>query len=309
MTRIRKLILPSLPALLVGAVLASPAGAQDRGRGDYRSWIDTTFAFASGGLVDASQVAGDVEVTTWERSEVRVEAWAQHGTVQSQFSRDRVVLRVEGERDGNRNRRIGESGYRITVPRGTRVKVASVSGDVAVSGTGAEVEASSVSGDVSVADAGGITTVKSVSGDVEVSRVSGDLVAQSVSGDVEAESVQGDVRASTVSGDLMLRGLRSRAVSAKSTSGDLDFQGPLDAGGRYEFRSHSGNVTVRVPDGTGAEVSFSSFSGGLESDFPVTIGGAERRRGGRDMDFRLGGGGARLALETFSGDARLLRTR
>ncbi len=294
-------------ALVLAALAASTADAQRRDRGDYRSWIDTTYAFDRGGVVDADQVAGDVVVTTWDRPEVRVRAWAQHGLVRSRLTRDRVELRVEGEPEGGRNRRIGDSGFEITVPRGTRVKLASVSGDVRVEGTGGEVEASAVSGDLTVRDVGGMASVHSVSGDVTVSRVAGDLVVRSVSGDIDVREVTGDVRASTVSGEMELQSLRSRMVSAKSTSGDIDFSGALDSGGRYEFKSHSGDITVRVPSGAAADVSFSTFSGSFDSDFPVTIGGSDRRgRGsGRSMEFTLGGGGPRLTVQTFSGDASL----
>lgn len=305
--RLKLLAVPA--ALLAATLVAAPAEAQRRGPGDYRSWIDTTYAFSRGGVVDADQVAGDVIVTTWDRPEVRVRAWAQYGQVRSRLSSDRVELGVEGERNGGRNGRIGDSGFEITVPRGTRVKLASVSGDVRVEGTDAEVETSVVSGDLTVRGVSGMASVNSVSGDVTVSQVNGDLVVRSVSGDIDVRDVTGDVRASTVSGEIGLDGLRSRTVTAKSTSGDIDFAGALDRSGRYEFRSHSGTITVRVPSDAGADVSFSTFSGSFESDFPVTIGGAERRRSGRDMEFTLGGGGARLMVQTFSGDVNLERRR
>jgi hypothetical protein len=311
-----RILLRTLPlAAVTLAIAAAPAAAQrDRERGreradasGYASRIDTTFAFARGGLVDAEQVAGDVIVTTWNRDEVRVRAYAQYGTLRSRFSRDRVWLRVEGEPEGRRNRRIGESHYEITVPAGTRVKLASVSGAVQVSGTRAEVEASSVSGDVSVSDTEGLTSVNSVSGDVTASRVAGDLALSSVSGDIEARDVSGDVRSTTVSGEITLRDLRSRSVSAKSTSGSLEYAGDFTRGGRYEFHSHSGDVTLHVPADAGLDVSMSTFSGSIDTDFAVTLGGGERRRAGRDMEFALNGGGARVSIETFSGDASLVR--
>lgn len=314
MSRVRLHILPL--GVVALALAASPAAAQRGDQSGYASRIDTTFAFSRGGVVDAEQVAGDVIVTTWERSEVRVRAYAQHGRVRTQFSRDRVWLRVDGDDsdgDGQRSRRgrsgrIGDSRYEITVPAGTRVKLGSVSGNVRVEGTRAEVEASSVSGNVGVTDAVGLTSVTSVSGDVSVSRVNGDLALTSVSGDVLARAIEGDIRASSVSGDIELRDVRSRSVVAKTTSGDIDFAGGVTRGGRYEFHAHSGDVTLTVPADVGAEVSMSTFSGSLESDFPVTLGGTgTRRRTSRDMSFTLNDGGARVTIETFSGDVRIER--
>lgn len=305
----RSVAYAALAAIALAALPASSAEAQRRDRDRYGSWIDTTFAFARGGLVDAGHVNGDITITTWDRPEVRVRAWAEEGRIIPSFSRSTVRLRIEGERRG-RETRIGDSAYEITVPVGTRVKAGSVSGDVRVEGTRAEVEASSVSGDMTVDDTEGLTSVTTVSGDVVATRVAGDLTVRSVSGELTVRGVRGDVRASTVSGEVELQEMTSRAVTAKSTSGDVRYVGALERGGRYEFNSHSGTITLRLPDDASADVSLATFSGSLDSDFPVTLGGGARtasRRSGRDLDFVLGDGGARLSVQTFSGDVRLER--
>jgi hypothetical protein len=50
-------------------------------------------------------------------------------------------------------------------------------------------------------------------------------------------------------------------------------------------------------------VSVSTFQGDFESAFPVTL--TEHR--GKRFDFTLGGGSARLDLESFGGTIRLVR--
>ncbi len=297
--------------IAVAAIVAvgSDAGAQ-RSRQDndgMRSVIDTTYRFAKGGLVDVEQTSGDIEVTVWNRQEVRVRAWVEHGRVVSQFSNSHVRLRVEGERNWRGNRAVGDSRYEIMVPVGTRVRAASVSGDVSVTNSGAEVDVSSVAGDVEVTGAVGLTSATSVSGDVRVQNVRGDLSVRSVSGDVTVREAEGDVQANTVSGELSLTGLRSRNVTGKTTSGDIDFSGTLNRDGRYQFNSHSGEVRLTLPDDAGAEFSIRTFSGELDSAFPVTLGG-RNRTSSRSMEFTLGNGGARITAETFSGDVTLRRT-
>ncbi|HEU4628378.1 MAG TPA: DUF4097 family beta strand repeat-containing protein [Gemmatimonadaceae bacterium] len=301
-------LLPLLALALLGAAIPSTASAQRGDRDSYASWIDTTVAFARGGSVDLSHVSGDIVVTTWDRDEVRVRAYAEHGRITPSFSRARISLRIAAGPDerGRGNRRIGDSRYELTIPADARVKAATVSGDVRVTGARGEVEVGTVSGDIEVGDVGGLTTLTTVSGDVQVARVDGDLALSTVSGDASARDVRGDVRAKTVSGELELRGIRARSVSAGSTSGDVVFEGDFAAGGRYEFTSHSGDIHLLLPDDASAEFSVQTFSGGLETAFPVTLGGGARRGARpRTLDFTLGKGGARVQVQTFSGDAVL----
>lgn len=297
-----------LIATLAIAAIGADAGAQRSRQGNdrMRSVIDTTYRFAKGGLLDVEQISGDIEVTAWNRQDVRIRAWIENGRVISELSNSRVRLRVEGERNWRGSREVGDSRYEIMVPVGTRVRAGSVSGDVSVTNSGGEVDVSSVSGDVEVTDAVGLTSVTSVSGDVRVSRVRGDLSVRSVSGDVTVREVVGDVRANTVSGELSLTGLSSRNVTAKTTSGDIDFAGAINGDGRYQFNSHSGEVRLTLPDDVGAEFSLRTFSGELSSAFPVTLGG-RNRTSSRSMEFTLGNGGARITAETFSGEVTLRR--
>lgn len=296
-----------LLALLSMAASPSTADAQQwRVPRGANSSVDTTYRFQPGGLVDAEQVSGDITITAWDRPEVRVRAWAEKGRVVTELSANRVRLRVEGVRNRRGNQEIGESNVEIMVPAGTRVRAASVSGDVEVRGTRSEVEASTVSGDLDVSDAIGLTSASTVSGDLEVTGIRGDVTVKTVSGDLTLRDVEGDVRASSVSGELSLRGLNSRTVNAKSTSGSLEFAGDIRPDGRYEFTSHSGDVTVILPASASATVSTRTFSGELESDFPITLEG-RNRRSTRSMEFSLGGGGARISIETFSGEMEILR--
>jgi DUF4097 and DUF4098 domain-containing protein YvlB len=301
----------SLPLLAVTLLCAAPqaAHAQRGDRGSYRSWIDTTVAFDRGGSLDLSQVSGDIVVSTWDRDEVRVRAYAQYGRIDATFGRSRIALRISGQSDDrDRGNRIGDSQYELTVPVGARVKAATVSGDARVMGARGEVEIGTVSGDIEVGDTGGLTTLTTVSGDMHVERVGGDLAISTVSGDARVRDVRGDVRAKTVSGELDLRGITARSISAGSTSGDVVYEGDFAAGGRYEFTSHSGDVRLVLPEGASAEFSVQTFSGSLETDFPVTLGGGARRGARpRTLDFTLGKGGARVQVQTFSGDAVLER--
>jgi DUF4097 and DUF4098 domain-containing protein YvlB len=128
--------------------------------------------------------------------------------------------------------------------------------------------------------------------------------AHSVSGDVAVTGAHGIVTANTVSGDVVLRELHASSVEARSVSGDVsvgvaEFTGTGD----LDFHSVSGDVTLDVPKDFAADLSLSTVSGEINSDFPITIGNGRMSR--RRLEARIGAGGRRLEVATVSGDLKL----
>ena len=129
--------------------------------------------------------------------------------------------------------------------------------------------------------------------------------ASSVSGDVSIDGAHGDVSASTVSGDLRLDHLHATSVHGNSVSGTIDVRvDELTGRGDFSFHSVSGDVLLEVPKGFGADLSMSTVSGDINSDFPITLGGSSRWSR-RRVEARIGEGGRRLDVSTVSGDLRL----
>ena len=266
--------------------------------------IDTTVAFNRGGVVDLSLISGEIRVVGWSRSEVKVRARSESGRLRFEASPSRVALDVE-HRGGRGNHDDLDATYELSVPAGTRVLMRGVSGDLSARGVKGEVEARSVSGEVEVEDAGRVT-LESVSGDVRAARVNGDARAHSVSGEVSVTDVAGDLDAESVSGDITLRDAKARVVRAETVSGDVTYDGTVDPAGRYDFNSHSGTLRLVLPSNTNATLSVQTFSGEIDSAFPLTVRpatGEERgRRRDRRMEFTLGSGGPRITAESFSGE-------
>jgi hypothetical protein len=129
------------------------------------------------------------------------------------------------------------------------------------------------------------------------------LSANSVSGDVDVSGAGDEVHAASVSGNVKLQGLRSPAISAVSVSGDVDARvDALTGAGDLRFTSVSGNVTLELPRSLDADVTLSTVSGELDTDFQMVVQGPYRRRG---LQARIGRGGRELKLTTVSGDVRL----
>ena len=273
---------------------------------DARSTLDTTITFSTNGTIDLTNISGDIIVTGWDRREARIKAVSERGRLEYELSSSRITMDVQSARSNRGEGYRGETRYELSVPRGVRVIAHSTSGDVIVRGTGGDVEANSTSGDDTVDDASGRIEISSVSGDVQAGRLKGNVEANSVSGSVEVSDVEGGVHVGTTSGDISLVGVRSRDIEASTTSGDIEFEGVVEGDGRYEFHSHSGDITLTIPAASNAKFAVETFNGEMDSAFPLTLQPTDRtNRRPRRFQFNVGSGGARIIAETFSGDLEI----
>src|ERR1700674_4369058 len=266
--------------------------------------IDTTVRLDRGGAVDLSLVSGKMRVTGWDRSDVKVSASIESGRLGFEANSSRVSLSVEDTdnegRRGHRHNNVGDAQYVVSVPRGSRLILEAVSGDIMAKGSQGEIEATSVSGDVDVSDGGRAVSAEAVSGTGPRGQVNGNLRTETVSGDLRAENVSGNVQASSVSGNILLVGIQSKDVRTETVSGDITYTGTIEPSGRYNFEAHSGTIRLNIPRGSGARFSVETFSGDVSTDVPVTIPPGTRRSEGR-TEFTIGDGRARVTANTFSG--------
>ena len=287
-------------ALPIAAKAQDEQGVQIRGL----TKIDTTVRLDRGGAVDLSLISGKIRVTGWDRPDVKISASIESGLLRFNANSSRVSLSVddsdEGGRRGRRHNNVGDARYDVSVPRGTRLILEAVSGDVTSKGSQGEIEATSVSGDVDLTDGVRTVSAESVSGSVHAAQVNGNLRTETVSGELRAENVTGDVEASSVSGNIRLVGIQSKDVRTETVSGDIVYSGTIEPSGKYGFESHSGTLRLNIPRGAGAQFSVETFSGDLQSDFPVTIHKSSLRREGR-IEFTIGDGRAKITAQTFSG--------
>lgn len=261
--------------------------------------MDTTFAVRAGTRLSVDNMSGEVVVRAWDRAQLRITAEYDRARVEVDPSPGRVSVRTVNRRGDS------EVSYAITVPNGTAIEVNGVSTDVDLTGVCGEATINTVSGDVDV-QCVGEAVVQSVSGDVTVADARAGLEAGSTSGDVTVSRARGDVTAHSVSGDVQLSEVDGTDVSAESVAGEIVYSGRILDNGRYRFEAHSGDVTVRVAGNLNAQISVGTFSGDFESDFPIELAPGSKV-GGREWEFRLGNGSARLRLRSFSGTIGLRR--
>lgn len=268
--------------------------------------LDTVVIFDARGTLSVNCAGGTVIVTGAERNEIRVRARTENGAIRFTSTGTRASLEpVSG-------RGCSDGHFEVTVPVGTRVAATTWSGSVSVKGVHGDIDARSQSGDVQIRDAGDRLDVESLSGDVVIRGVKGESTITTVSGSVTLTAARGNISIESVSGDLDLSDIVARQIRMHTTSGDVSFAGAILDAGRYEFNAFSGEIVLALPNDIGAELNVSTFSGGIESDFPITLKAGEHGIGAaqaKRLNFTVGRGTARIIAETFSGDITLKRHR
>lgn len=263
--------------------------------------VDTVVPVRPGMRLDLNSHGGEVVIRTWNRNEVRVSADLE-GRERIGVSSVGSVLKVRARNSYGSPQSVD---WRLTIPAGMDIEIGGVNLDVEAFDVGGAVKISTVQGDIRLRGGSRLVTVYSVSGDVEVSNVRGQLRAESTNGDVDVSNVEGEVSAGSVNGDVTLRGVQSDFVEATTVNGDVGYDGTLRDNGRYRFNTHNGDVAIRVPGGTNATISVSTFHGEFRSDFPVTL--TETIKAGQRFSFTIGNGSARIELGSFGGEIRLIR--
>ena len=262
--------------------------------------IDTTVPAQQGQRLVIDAYGGDIDVKTWARNAVRVEADPSSRTsVEISSGPGSLSVRTEGRRGPP-----SAVDLKITVPAWMGLDLSGVYTDVTVVGSRAPVTVETVQGEVNVTGGEGLVSLRSVQGQVTLKGAKGRIDVHSVNEDVRVSDASGEITAETVNGEIVLERVDATSLDAGTVNGDVAYDGPIRSGGRYALSSHNGDVTLAVAEGSSATVSVSTFSGEFESAFPVTL--RETRKGKR-FSFTLGGGSAQVSLESFQGTVQLVR--
>lgn len=304
-------------ALSAASVPVRTAQAQSR---------DTTVRLSTAAVVDVTVRTGRLVVRGVDGSNGTVRTTSTDYQLRSSgvalVVAPRDGERRDGDRRGDDRRGTNRDDRRsrdveLELPRGVRLVISTLSADVEVYDITGNVEVRSTSGSLQFSGLGGRLIAETISGDVQTSGNTSLARITTVSGDMRVREARGEVELHTTSGDASVSGERITRFSAESMSGDVQFDGLFDAGARVQVSTHSGDVTVRVPDGVRGQLGLSTVTGELTAAGPLTLmpgeaGNGRRGRNGRRFEFGPGAGGSGVAglqmdITTFSGDVRLVR--
>ena len=281
-------------ASLVTTLAIVPRDAWAQGRTG-RTRIDTTFQFDRTGTVVLGKGSATIVVTGWDQGTIRIRAQGDQGALRFDASVRRVTIDPSRSSD--------DVMIQVDVPRGVRIEARTNSGDITIRGTRGDVDAQTSSGDVQIFDVGAVSAT-SLSGELDIRQTSGSVTATANNGDLGIADAHGDIEATVISGDITISRAVSKTVRASNTSGDIRYAGTIDPQGRYDFTTHSGDVELILPKEANAQVGVTTWSGTIDSEFPITIKPTRGVSGGmtKHYTFTIGSGSAHITAETFSGD-------
>jgi DUF4097 and DUF4098 domain-containing protein YvlB len=262
-----------------------------------------------------TNISGKIEVKSWDQAQVKIDAVKiseasslekakeNAAKVNIEVSKSGNILKIETKYPEHSHDLNVSVNYKLWIPDKASIKIRSVSGGVDAEGIGGTFEGHVVSGGVKLARVGKGVDCDTVSGRISVQDVTGDTNLKTVSGSIEATRIKGSVEAETTSGSVELWDIsEAKTVRAKVLSGGITYDGQVSAGGKYTLETLSGSVELVIPANSAFELDADTFSGHIQTDFPITMSGIISPRELRGV---VNNGGASVRLKTFSGSIHI----
>jgi DUF4097 and DUF4098 domain-containing protein YvlB len=285
-------------ALLTGLlvmVLAAPAALADRE-------VKESGPASATGTVMIENISGSITVVGWDKAEISVEGTLFGDIEELEFKTGKKKCRIEVVYPKNMKNIKGEADLVINVPRASRLEVECISASIEVSKVTGLVDVSSISGDVTVTGECEELEAESISGNVFIEGGGAEIEIGSISGKVKASGKVSEVDAQTVSGSIDLAFDKFLSLNVESVAGDATVKGDLACDGSFSFDLHSGDLTLTVPGDVSADFEIETFSGEIDNAFGQKSRKTSKYTPGRELEFTVGGGEARVRINTFSGD-------
>lgn len=293
----------SIRIALLSAVLAAlPQAAAAEQVHNKRATI------APDATIDVSNVQGSVSVTAWDRNEVELQALLESDKDRLEFEATERQVRIRVDRpDHRRYDDDDDATLTLKVPKGARLIVDTVSADILVDGVRGEQRLESVSGTVETRAYDQPVSLHAVSGEITVSGSGGKaaLTTENVSGTTIVSGIRGTYEGQTVSGTINASIAAVERLHVETVSGDADITAALGPAARTDMESVSGTLTLTLKPPVDAEFDLESFSGDIDACFGPKPRDKSKYGPGSELSFTHGKGGARVTIETLSGDINI----
>jgi len=261
---------------------------------------DQTVDVKRGVRLEVHTFTGDVNIKTWNRDAVRVEAeHSDRQTIEIRPGDQSLVVRGRS--------RIGPMSsvdFTITVPTWMAVNVNGTGTDVVLDGVGGDVNVETTRGDIRLRGGSGFISVKSVQGSITIENAKGRIEAQTVNDSVRVADTSGDLTVATTNGSIVLERIDTANLDASTVNGMIGFDGSIRDKGSYRLTTHNGAVSMAIPERVNATLRVRTYGGSFRSTFPLKLDDQDRQN---RFTLTLGDGSARIELESFNGSIALRR--
>jgi len=260
------------------------------------------------GMVEISNVSGQIDVTGWDQPQVSVYANLPSGVDTLDFRSDHGRTTITVKRPSfSFGFGAGDVNLKVKVPRGSELEVTGVNADVTSTGVTGRQRLKSVSGSIRADIAQSDVEAKTVSGDVTL-RGQGkpaELHLTTISGSLRLEHGAGDVEANTTSGEINLQVESGRSIRMRTISGDVVYRGSLTKDADVDAQTVSGDVKLHAKPETGYEYEVTTFSGDIDNCFNAKAERTSQYGPGERLNGSIGAAGGHIRLKTMSGDINL----
>jgi hypothetical protein len=125
--------------------------------------------------------------------------------------------------------------------------------------------------------------------------------AENVNGEITATGLEAEASLETVNGGIRFSGNSARRLETVNGGITATFARPSWTG-TLEISAVNGGVDLTFPDNFNADISGEVVTGGIDSDFPMTVRG---KWGPKSFSGKIGEGGRRMTVETVNGGISL----
>ncbi len=286
-------------ALSAAILAASTAFAADA------ETITKKVTVAPDATVEVSNVQGSVEVTAWDRNEVQLVAELESDKDELEFEATERMVRIEVDRPhGKYHGDEQDANLTLHVPKGVRLIVDTVSADIAVSGVRGEQNLQSVSGEVGTQSFDAPVSATAVSGEITIAGNGGKaaVTTENVSGSSTVSGIRGSYHGEVVSGEIQASIAKVERLDVSTVSGEIVVIAELTPMARVDMGSVSGSVSLKIRPPVNADFDIESFSGSIENCFGPKPRDTSKYTPGSELSFTQGSGGARVEIQTLSGE-------
>lgn len=284
--------------MVAAALLAQSAGAED---------IEKSAQADPRGEVSITNVAGEVQVTGWDRNEVHVSADLSDGVQRLEFktSGARTIIEVVLPRGRIYH---GSSDLVVQVPRNSSLVTNTVSADQTIKDVRGMQRLQAVSGMIQTEVWNEDLELKNVSGEVTVRGHNGKGVLRvtTVSGDIRLQDIGPEMDLNTVTGDMQVRVSELSKARIKTTNGDLELRtGSLTRDARIDAEGINGDLRFRFRGALDAEFDIETFNGEIDNCFGPKPHRTREYGPGNALRFKEGNGDGRIRIKALNGTVEI----
>jgi DUF4097 and DUF4098 domain-containing protein YvlB len=258
------------------------------------------------GEVVIGNVAGEVQVTGWDRNEVHVQADLAEGVQRLDFKSSGARTTIEVVLKGHTYQ--GSTDLVVQVPRNSSLVINTVSADQTIKNVRGMQRLQAVSGTIQTELWNDDLELKNVSGEINVKGHNGKgaLRATSVSGGLRLDDIGSEMELNTVTGDMTVRVSELSRARIRTTNGDVELRAAkVTDDVRIDAEGINGDLRFRFPRSLDAEFDISTFNGDIDNCFGPKPHRTSEYAPGNTLRFKEGNGDGRIRIKALNGTVEI----